>query len=99
MGSPGLEAQPKPFPEGIANWEPQSGVTSLGAKQNSIPPNSWVPTGQRDGVKKAGSLGTIWNGRPSGPMIFLVTLASAPTINKKISNLGDLGRRESELVL
>lgn len=59
MGSPGLEAQPKPFPEGIANWEPQSGVTSLGAKQNSIPPNSWVPTGQRDGVKKAGSFSTL----------------------------------------
>lgn len=59
MGSPGLEAQPKPFPEGIANWEPQSGVTSLSSKQNSIPPNSWIPTGQRDGVKKAGSLGTM----------------------------------------
>ena len=59
MGSPGLEAHPKPLPEGIANWEPQSGVTSLGARQNSIPPNSWVPTGQRDGVKKAGSLSTM----------------------------------------
>ena len=46
LGLPGLEAQPKPFPEGTANWEPQSSLTSLGAKQNWIPPSIWVPTDQ-----------------------------------------------------